>query len=296
KGMTPKDPKYAQAIIDQNKLAENFTVIKDSLKALGKRTPQLNSAINKETFDIERNLSNTFTNLEDRKISYAANNQQFIMTSANNLALLLSEVLQAMQQQMAQQMQGNQQCQKPGGKMGMGQLRMQQQSLKSQLESLINQMKGNKDGKNNKFDEKALNKRLAEMLAQQEIFQQTLSKLMNNGNFSPETAKILNEINKLAEQNKNELVNKNITPNLLKRQETIITRLLEAENSEFQREIDKKRESKSGKNEKFSNPKEIFEYKGIETHINELLNISNIKLQKFYKTKYNDYLIKLNQD
>ncbi|MBU0765783.1 MAG: hypothetical protein KJ607_13220 [Bacteroidetes bacterium] len=295
KNLRRNDPGYPEAIRTQGKLSDDFSVIEDSLKALGERTPQLNSTITKEILAIERNLSRAVTNMEARNNTTAARDQQYVMTSANNLALLLSEVLRAMQQQMAQQCQGNQQCQKNCSKPGLGQMRMQQQSVKSQLQQMIDQMKGNKDGKNGRFDEKALNRRLAETLAQQEIFRQSLSKLMNSNNFSPETAKKLNEINRMVEQNETDLANRNITPTTMKRQEMIITRLLEAENSEYQREIDKKRESREGKNEKFSNPEEIFEYKGMNAPFNELLNVTNIKLQKYYKLKYKEYLLKLNE-
>lgn len=297
KGLNPKDPKFPEYASKQNKLADDFTIIRDSLYSLAKNTPQLNTPITKEIKSIDRNLSKAKSNMEARNAAVSASDQQFIMTSANNLALLLSEVLQAMQQQMAQQMQGDQQCNKPGqGKPSLSQMRSTQQMLKSQLESMIQQMKGKKDGKNGQqFDEKALNKRLAEMLAQQEIFRQSMGKMMKNGNFSPETVRKLDEINRMIQQNEEDIVNKRINPAMLKRQEAIVTRLLEAENSEFQREIDKKRESKEGKVEKISNPEEIFKYKGENSQFNELINSSNLKLNKYYKDRYKEYLIILNE-
>ena len=42
-------------------------------------------------------------------------NQQYVMTSFNNLALLLDEALQQMQQQQAQKQPGSGNCEKPGG-------------------------------------------------------------------------------------------------------------------------------------------------------------------------------------
>jgi hypothetical protein len=49
------------------------------------------------------------------------------------------------------------------------------------------------------------------------------------------------------EKTETELVNKQLTAEMLKRQQQILTRLLEAENAERQRETDNKRESNSAK-------------------------------------------------
>ncbi len=292
KSIRIKDPKYNEIINKQKRLSDEYIVIKDSLNALAKRTPQLSSVISKELLSIEKNLNKALSSLDERRTNKAKMFQQYIMTSANNLALLLSEVLSAMQMQFAGQCSGNQQCQKPGAGMpSLSQLRNMQQSLKSQLESMIEQMKSGKG----KLNPNALNKMLAQMLAQQEIFNKMMGDLMNNSSLHPETLKELNDIKKMIEKTENDIINKNVTPVTLKRQNMIITRLLEAENSEYQREIDKKRESKEIKNDFFRNPKEIFEYKGIGTQFSDLLNTSNIKLYNYYKKKYKEYLINLNQ-
>jgi len=170
-------------------------------------------------------------------------------------------------------------------------MRQQQQGLKEQLEQMIQQMK---DGQG-KLDPKSTNKQLAKMIAEQEVFKDMLSDMINNSSLSPESAQKLKEIKNLVEQNERDLANKNITPTLLKRQSQIVTRLLEAENSEYQREIDKKRESKESKIENFSNPKEIFQYKSKNSKFDELLNTSSLKLYKFYDKKYKEYLLKLEE-
>lgn len=289
------DPKYIEYLNEQKTISDNFEVIKDSLQALAKRSPMLSSTIDKELLSISRNLDKTLNVLEENNgnnIRTATTNQQYIMTSANNLALLLSEILKQMQEQSCQQCNGDKQCSKPGnGKPKLSDMKGQQQSLKSQLESLIKQMKeaGDKPG------QKGMNKQLSKMLAEQEIFKNQLGKLMNNGNISPETAKKLNEIKKLVEQTENEIINKNITPTTIKRQDLILTRLLEAENSEYQREIDNKRKSEEAKNKKISNPKDFFEYKRENNTYNEILNSSDIKLYKYYNEKYKMYMINLNQ-
>ena len=66
------------------------------------------------------------------------------MTSMNNLALLLSDVAEQMQQQMAKKMDGNQQCNKPKNKPGGKKLSMLQKQLGEKISEL---KKSGKQGK-----------------------------------------------------------------------------------------------------------------------------------------------------
>jgi hypothetical protein len=122
-----------------------------------------------------------------------------------------------------------------------------------------------------------------------------LNNLMQNGGLSPETAKQLKEIKTMVNEVEKDIVNKNITPQTMMRQEQIITRLLEAEKSERERETENKRESNEGKNDKLSNPEQIFKYKGVNSQYNEILEGSKIKLSKYYQDKYRKYMINLNE-
>ena len=79
-------------------------------------------------------------------------NQQYVMTSFNNLALLLDEALQQMQQQQAQKQPGSGNCEKPGGSGNpspspkAGDMKKMQQALGKKLEQMKEQMgeNGNK--------------------------------------------------------------------------------------------------------------------------------------------------------
>jgi hypothetical protein len=122
-----------------------------------------------------------------------------------------------------------------------------------------------------------------------------LSDLANSPGISPETAKQLKEIKQISEQIENDLVQKNINPSLLKRQELILTRLLEAENSEFKRDQEQKRESKNDLSPKMSNPKEIFKYKQQNQLGDDFIFRNKVKLSPYYKEKYQNYINKINE-
>ncbi len=293
KGLSPRDPRYKEYIVKQKNAGDNFNIIRDSLNAMSGRIPELGPLVNKEMSDIYKNLNTVMSEIGDNRRYLVESSQQLIMTSANNLALLLLEMMEQMQQQMSQQKSGDGQCNnctkqgqgKPGGKM-----RDMQQGLKQQMQDMINQMK--ESGKNpggNKSEQ------MAKMLMQQEMMQQMMNEMMNSG-ISPESAKILKDINRMMEDNLKDIINGNVTPTTINRSEQILTRLLQAENSEREREIDNKRKSNEAKDYKLSNPDKAFKDKEKEIRFNELLQMSNLKLNSFYNGRYKEYLKKLSQE
>ena len=76
----------------------------------------------------------------------------------------------------------------------------------------------------------------------------------------------------------------------LKRQQEILTRLLEAEKSEQEREQDEKRQSNEAKSVNFSNPNLFKEYNMLKQREAELLRTVPPNLTQFYKNKVSEYL------
>jgi hypothetical protein len=289
------NPDYAKLSPNQNLLRDNFKIINDSLYSLASRITMINAPITKELLSIKNDLSKAVHNLEQMQIRNATINQQNIMTSANNLALLIDQILKQMQQAMAQQMSGQQQCQNPNGE-GKGQsisdMKQKQQSVKDQLQQMIEQMKQGGEGKGQK---PGMGKELSKMLSEQEQHRKMLQDMLNESSFSPEAVKKLKEIERMMQQNENDIINKSISPQTMFRQEQIMTRLLEAENAERQREYDDKRESNEAQ-ELYSDPSLFFK----ESEINkkseiEQLEYSNIKLNNFYRKRFDEYIIKINK-
>lgn len=156
------DPKYVANVQVQQKLKMDAKMIADSLFALSKRLPKLSSTVNKEIDGINRNMESAISYLEQRFIPQATVNQQYVMTGANNLALMLNEMLQQLMEQQAQQQNqqgkpggscskpGKNPSKKPGKGMGMqlGDIITQQQKLGDAMKQLMDKMaKNGKDGK-----------------------------------------------------------------------------------------------------------------------------------------------------
>jgi hypothetical protein len=165
------------------------------------------------------------------------------------------------------------------------------QSLKQQLEKMISELK--KQGQSGKNGKK-INKEIGKTIAEYEKFRRQLSELMN-GDIHPETMQQLNQINKLLEQNLNDLINNRINENILRRQDKILVRLLEAENAERQRKTDKQRKAETAKDIINGNKKKFTSYKILKQKFNDMIYKENIKLNKSYEEKYKQYIINLQE-
>ncbi len=86
-------PMYTELVQIQHKLKDDAELVEDSLISLSKRVFQLESFISDELNELNRNMNTAIEELADRKKNNANSNQQFVMTSANNLALMLNEVM-----------------------------------------------------------------------------------------------------------------------------------------------------------------------------------------------------------
>jgi hypothetical protein len=81
----------------------------------------------------------------------------------------------------------------------------------------------------------------------------------------------------------------------MKRQQEILTKLLESEKAEREREQDEQRKSNEAKNQNFSNPSQFLEYKRLKEKELELLNTVSPNLTPYYKEKVNEYFNNVNR-
>ena len=97
----------------QNDLKLNFEHIDDSLFALSLRQPLISEVMNESLTNVSFNLDKTLELLAENHVRNGVASQQYTITGANELAILLSELLNNMQNQM--------QMQSPGKGKGQGQ-------------------------------------------------------------------------------------------------------------------------------------------------------------------------------
>lgn len=289
KTMDINNPQYLKLSQHQRKLKDDAKILEDSLFALSKRIMQIQSVVNEQMTLINDNLAKSIEHLEDRQVPIARSEQQYVMTSVNNLALMLSEVMQQMQQQM-QQMQGSSSCKKPGkGKpSSAAQIRKMQEQLNEQMKQMKGKMQG--EGKPGKKPGQGMSEELARMAAQQEAIRNALQELNNQENKDGKNSLgNLGQMQQQMEQTEKDLVNKRLSEETLKRQQDILTRLLESEKAERQREQDEKRESNEGRDVPNRNQSQFEEYRKLKMREIELLKTVPPALTPFYKNLVNSY-------
>lgn len=294
------DPQYFVHAKQQKKLKDDAKIIEDSLFALSKRVIQLQSIVNKEMSAVNFNMQKAIAQLAERKTAIANSRQQFAMTSINNLALLLDEAMQQMQSQM--NLKSNGSCSKPGQgspKPGAGNsMSKLQQQLNQQLEDLKKSLekgsspKGEKPGSNPGNSGKGgMSKQLAKTAAKQAAIREALGKLQEqlNQEGNKEGMGGLKKLGELMEETETDLVNKRITNETILRQQEILTRLLESEKAQREREKEEKRESIEYSGEIERNPNEFLEYNRKKMKEVELLRTLPPTFNQFYKQKVSDY-------
>ena len=308
-GTSVRDPRFVQHGRTQRKLRDDAKVIEDSLYALSKRVPQLEAIVNREMTAVNGNMDEATRLLGEARANerykpMAADKQQHAMTSLNNLALLLNEALQQMQQQMNQSMPGSGECNKPGGSGGgkgkkpsMAKMKAQQEALQKQLEEMRKAMeKGKKPGE--KPGEKnpggmgmpGMSQQLANLAAQQAAIRKEMQKMAQELNKDGSGSG--NGLTKLAEEmekNEKDIVNKNISPETLRRQQDIMTRLLEHEKAERERELDQKRTSNEGREQPPPDPARYFDHQRQRAREAELLRTVPPGLKPYYRDRVNAY-------
>ncbi len=279
KNVHQSDPRFLELSQKQLKIREDAIVIQDSLISLSKNDFRIQSIVTRKVDEMNKYLDESMNAIKERRKGEATGKQQFAMTSINDLALMLDDVMSQMMNAMGSGSGGQPQN-----------VRVPSMSeLQQQLGEKINKLK--KSGKTGK----QLSEELAKMAGEQERIRKMLSEMeekINSGN-GGDGQKTIKDIQKKMEQSELDLVNKRLTNQLIKRQKEIVTRLLQTENAQKERELDDKREAQQAKKLTRNIPEAFENYKREKEKEIELLKTVPPKLNPYYKREVNDYFNRL---
>ena len=281
----------------QFEVKQTMKHIEDSLDALARRQAAVKPFIQKEVTKIQNNIETSQTELQNRRPSVASKNQQFALTSMNNLALMLMESMKDMQEQQQQcqskcKKAGNGSCNKPGGKgkPKKASARELQQQLNRQMEAMKKSME--QQGKQGQTGQpqQSMSEQFAKMAAQQEAIRKMLQDYQSelkqqNGVGDKALDKIIEDMQKTEK----ELVNRQITQQTINRQKDITTRLLQSERADMEREKDKERKSNEARQIQNMNPPKDWNFDRQQIQQNEMLRSVPANLNYYYKAKANNY-------
>ncbi len=311
------NPRYTNLAKKQKQLQDDSKMIEDSLLALSKRNPKISANINREITAIQSSMQKAIGAFEERNTPEAQMRGQTAMTSINNLALMLNESLEQMQKEEREGQKkkkgsksGKGNCKKPGSSEGQGKkpsmanMRQMQEQLNKQIEQMKKMLEqqgkqqggkkpgdkpGNQKGGMNPYGNiPGTSESLAKMAAEQEAIrkavQEALQKMQKNGGNQP-GGDILSKM----EETETDLVNKAITQETIKRQQEIMTKMLESEKAQREQEQDEQRKSNEAKDNNYTNPALFLEYQKLKQQETELLKTMPPTLTPYYRGKVNQY-------
>jgi hypothetical protein len=273
------DPRYVELSQQQSKLKDDSKIIQDSLIAISQRVFQISSFVMRELSDLNRQMDGSLDALKERRVQQATGKQQFTMTAINNLALLLDDIVQQMQDQMAGQGgKGKKSKNKPMA----GGLSELQKKLSEEIQEL---KKSGQSGRQ-------LSEQLAKLAAEQERLRNALENFepgVDGNGLGEKIDKLIDEM----EKNEADLINKNITEETVERQREILTRLLEAESAINEHGQDDERKGETAYDYELSIPESLNEYLKEKEKEVELLRTIPAKLNPYYKEETNKYFKKI---
>lgn len=278
------DPRFIDMAQKQLKLRDDAQVLEDSLQALAKRQPMIESFVTRELSDMRQAMEESSRSIKERKLGLAAGKQQSAMTSMNNLALMLNSSMQQMQNQMnakSGQAKGKNKGKQKGQSLG---------ELQKELGEKIQELR--KSGKQGN----QLSEELAKLAAKQEALRRKLEELKKGKQFDKNGNNIgeqLSEMIKQMEKNEEDLINKRLNEQLIKRQKDIETRLLEYEKAMRERGEEEKRKGETARPKPKEIPKNLEQYTKPKEKQIEMLRAVPPALNPYYKKEINKYFEKI---
>lgn len=290
RSMSPSDPQYVTAAQTQKNIKDNLKTAEDSLFSLSKRIPQIQSTVNREIAAINTQIDNALDNLGERRTAEANRNQQYAMTSMNNLALMLADALSQLQNKMNNSSKSGKSKQ-----MSVSQLRQMEEKLSQNMQKMREQMQKQGSAPMGQSQHNQMSEQLAKMAREQQLIRQSLQQLNNEQSKDGGAGvKDADKISRQMEQTEKDIVNRKITDDVIKRQQEIHTRLLEAEKAEQEREQDKQRESNAGKDIPPGYIKALQDYQQAKGKQTEQIKTVSPELNLYYKQKIKSYFDQLN--
>ena len=290
---------------NQNQLKTYFEHIDDSLYTLAMRQAKLSPKVNEYVANAHFYLNESNESLSDNQIAKTKSNQQFVMTAANDLAALLSSLLDNLQNPPPAFGQGKGKGE--GQSFSMPDIIQKQGDLKKDMQSQMKKQgeksgdnesekegeKGKKEGEGNSSNGKQSNgedqsKELYEIYKQQEQLRQALENQLPDlkgvglENQANSALKQMEQLEKL-------LLEKGITNEVLQKMMRLEQELLKLKNAAYEQGIEEKRISQTNyKDQNNTIPKQVEEFfKRLNQQ--ELLNRDPIPFLPNYNQKVIEY-------
>ena len=275
--VSDRNADFPSLLKEQIKLKEHFEHIDDSLYTLSLRLVQLTSEIEKDLTNAHYNLNRSLENMSENRIQQGRGNQQYTMTAANNLADMLSGMLESLQNQ--QQM---------GSGQGSGKEQMSLPDIIKQQQGMMKKMEQGmeKQGKQGKQGQEEMSGEQFQLFQEQQMLREKLKELLDQqGTGGKEGKQALDAMEELERM----LLEKGFTQETLERMQKLEYELLELENASLKKKKDNKREATTNLKEYDPGKQQEILWKKLKGEEKELLRRENIRMQPDYQKKVKNY-------
>ena len=268
-------PEFSSQLKEQYVLKENFEHVDDSLFALGLNNQFIAEKVFEFLENVSFNLNNSLEELADLRLSKALSSQQYTITGANDLAVLLNEILDNMNDQMNSSGSGGE-----GTSPQLQDIIEKQQDLGQQLKE---QMGKNIKGEGQENTDEGEHSKLFEIYKQQEEIRRNLERILKENDVH------LNDLNQDYDELEKDILNNDINQNSLNTLNKLNQKMLDLKESLNEKGERNERESKTSMRD-FDNqsPKNNIEIKDYFNSI-EILDRHSLPLRPNLKQRVNTY-------
>ena len=268
-------PEFSSQLKEQYVLKENFEHVDDSLFALGLNNQFIAEKVFEFLENVSFNLNNSLEELADLRLSKALSSQQYTITGANDLAVLLNEILDNMNDQMNSSGSGGE-----GTGPQLQDIIEKQQDLGQQLKE---QMGKNIKGEGQENTDEGEHSKLFEIYKQQEEIRRNLERILKENDVH------LNDFNQDYDELEKDILNNDINQNSLNTLNKLNQKMLDLKESLNEKGELNERESKTSMRD-FDNqsPKNNIEIKDYFNSI-EILDRHSLPLRPNLKQRVNTY-------
>ena len=230
--LDPNSQRFRENAQEQMGLMSDLANVVNALVALSKKSFAVSPEMGKSIGDALREMRNALGALEGRNRALAHQRQTEAMSSLNESAINIANAMQAMMQGKGSALQMFLQR--------LGQLTQQQMSLNQMT---LEQQEG-----------------MARLAATQEAIRKSLEQLAREAQASSQSSGIMGDLNKIADEMKSvqeDMEGGALTPETVRKQERILSRLLDSQRSMRERDHERRRQSETASEYTRKSPPEL---------------------------------------
>lgn len=234
-GLDPSSQQFRQNAQEQMDVLRDLGNVTNRLSALSQKTFGISPEMGKSIGEAMQRMNDALRLLDQRNGSAASQQQAAAMGALNQTAQQLQAAAQSMSQ---------------GGGQGMGMAGFLQR-----LKQLGGQQQGINEGTKGLSPEQAAE--LARLAGEQGMVRKSLEELAREASRAGELSKLLGDLNRVASDMREvqtDMAQGNVNPDVLHKQDRILSRLLDAQRSLRERDFEKRRRADAGKNRTQQSP------------------------------------------